>query len=57
MKLKRLEDRARKGDRLMVGYCSVCHHMFAVLSHADLDGPAYRAYVCEKCVEKIEERG
>ena len=39
-----------------IGWCSVCKRTFQPLTHADLDGPAIIAYVCEKCAKEILDK-
>ena len=39
-----------------IGWCSVCRRTFRPLTHANLDGPAFMAYVCSECAEKILEK-
>ena len=35
-------------------YCYTCNHLHTLAATvADLDGPAYRAYYCQPCAEKL----
>ena len=35
-------------------YCYTCNHLHPLAATvADLDGPAYRAYYCQPCAEKL----